>query len=196
VTLQALPLIALYRASKAAVNAFPDSMALELEPFGVRARLVLPARSTETRFGDNAAASTTSPVQTLVKKVFAELPDTSTPTTGRWTSPKPCSARRPTRCPQRACRYRRRSTGGRGSLNALAPPSKLSRIWVDCRFGGQPESGRSRVRAGGRSAPTEPQGPTSEKDCLLSFEFGCRMTAVAETRLGAFFDERPVYFGT
>jgi NAD(P)-dependent dehydrogenase (short-subunit alcohol dehydrogenase family) len=56
VTLKALPLIAAYRASKAAVNAFTESMALELEPFGVRARLVLPGRSPETRFGDNARA--------------------------------------------------------------------------------------------------------------------------------------------
>jgi NAD(P)-dependent dehydrogenase (short-subunit alcohol dehydrogenase family) len=56
VTLKVLPLIAAYRASKAAVNAFTESMALELEPFGVRARLVLPGRSPETRFGDNARA--------------------------------------------------------------------------------------------------------------------------------------------
>ncbi|MFE0753245.1 SDR family oxidoreductase [Inquilinus sp. NPDC058860] len=54
VTLKSIPLIAAYTASKAAVNAFTESMALELEQFGVRARLVLPGRSPETRFADNA----------------------------------------------------------------------------------------------------------------------------------------------
>ena len=56
VTLRPLPLLSVYTASKAAVNAFTESLALELEPFGVRVRLVLPGRSPETRFGDNARA--------------------------------------------------------------------------------------------------------------------------------------------
>ena len=56
VTLKVLPLVGAYRASKAAVNAFTESMAVELEPFGVRAHLVLPGRAPETRFGDNARA--------------------------------------------------------------------------------------------------------------------------------------------
>jgi len=56
VTLKVLPLVAAYRASKAAVNAYTESMALELEPFGVRARLVLPGRAPDTRFADNARA--------------------------------------------------------------------------------------------------------------------------------------------
>ena len=38
------------------MNAFTESLALEVEPFGVRVRLVLPGRSPETRFGDNARA--------------------------------------------------------------------------------------------------------------------------------------------
>ncbi len=54
VTLRPLPLLSVYTASKAAVNAFTESLALEREPFGVRVRLVLPGRSPETRFGDNA----------------------------------------------------------------------------------------------------------------------------------------------
>jgi NAD(P)-dependent dehydrogenase (short-subunit alcohol dehydrogenase family) len=54
VTLRALPLLSVYRASKAAVNAFTESLAVELEPFGIRVRLVLPGRAPETRFGDNA----------------------------------------------------------------------------------------------------------------------------------------------
>lgn len=56
VTLKVLPLVGAYRASKAAVNAFTESMAVELEPFGVRAHLVLPGRAPDTRFGDNARA--------------------------------------------------------------------------------------------------------------------------------------------
>lgn len=53
-TLKPLPLLAVYTASKAALNAFIDSLALELEPFGVRVRLVLPGSSPETSFGQNA----------------------------------------------------------------------------------------------------------------------------------------------
>ncbi|GAB3244690.1 SDR family oxidoreductase [Chitinimonas naiadis] len=54
VTLKPLPLLAAYTASKAAVNAFTESLALELEPFNVQTRLVLPGRAPETRFGENA----------------------------------------------------------------------------------------------------------------------------------------------
>jgi len=54
VTLKPLPLVAAYRASKAAVNAFTESMAVELQPLGIRTHLVLPGRSPETRFADNA----------------------------------------------------------------------------------------------------------------------------------------------
>jgi len=57
VTLKALPLVSAYRASKAAVNAFTESMAAELAPFGVRAHLVLPGRAPDTRFADNARAN-------------------------------------------------------------------------------------------------------------------------------------------
>jgi NAD(P)-dependent dehydrogenase (short-subunit alcohol dehydrogenase family) len=54
VTLKPLPLLSVYTSSKAAVNAFTESLALELAPFGIRAHLVLPGRAPETRFGDNA----------------------------------------------------------------------------------------------------------------------------------------------
>jgi NAD(P)-dependent dehydrogenase (short-subunit alcohol dehydrogenase family) len=85
VTLKALPLIAAYRASKAAVNAFTESVALELEPFGVRLRLVLPGRSPETRFGDNARPHMHGfdheAYAGLVKAVMAQMGDTSAPTT-------------------------------------------------------------------------------------------------------------------
>lgn len=54
VTLKPLPLLSVYTASKAAVNAFTESLALELEPFNVRVRIVLPGRAPHTRFGDSA----------------------------------------------------------------------------------------------------------------------------------------------
>jgi len=54
VTFKPLPLLSVYTASKAAVNAFTESLALELREFNVRVRLVLPGRAPETRFGENA----------------------------------------------------------------------------------------------------------------------------------------------
>jgi len=54
VTLKPLPLVSVYRASKAAVNALTESLAVEMQPFGVRVHIVLPGRSPETSFGNNA----------------------------------------------------------------------------------------------------------------------------------------------
>ena len=54
VTLKPLPLVGVYRASKAAVNALTESLAVEMQPFGVRVHIVLPGRSPETSFGNNA----------------------------------------------------------------------------------------------------------------------------------------------
>jgi len=54
VTLKSLPLLSVYTASKAAINAFTESLALELRQFNVRVNLVLPGRAPETRFGENA----------------------------------------------------------------------------------------------------------------------------------------------
>jgi NAD(P)-dependent dehydrogenase (short-subunit alcohol dehydrogenase family) len=56
VTYKALPLVGIYRASKAAVNAFTESLASEMEAFGVRVRIVLPGSSGETRFRETASA--------------------------------------------------------------------------------------------------------------------------------------------
>ncbi|GAA5120480.1 SDR family oxidoreductase [Luteolibacter yonseiensis] len=56
VTLRPLLLLSIYTASKAAVNAFTRSLALELQPFGIRATLVLPGYAPGTRFGENARA--------------------------------------------------------------------------------------------------------------------------------------------
>lgn len=55
-TLRPLPLVGLYRASKAAVNAMTESLVEEVKPFGVRVHLVLPGRAPETRFGETALA--------------------------------------------------------------------------------------------------------------------------------------------
>lgn len=54
VTLRSLPLLSVYTGSKAAVNAFTESLALELAPFNIRVNLVLPGRAPDTQFGDNA----------------------------------------------------------------------------------------------------------------------------------------------
>ncbi len=69
VTLKSIPLLAAYTASKAAVNAFTEVLALELQQFGVRACLVLPGRSPATRFADNAHTR----MQGLDDDVYADL---------------------------------------------------------------------------------------------------------------------------
>jgi len=69
VTLRALPLVAAYTASKAAVNAFTESMAVEMGQFGVRAHLVIPGRAPETRFAENGR----SRMQGLDHEAYADL---------------------------------------------------------------------------------------------------------------------------
>jgi NAD(P)-dependent dehydrogenase (short-subunit alcohol dehydrogenase family) len=54
VTLKPLPMLSVYTASKAAVTAFTESLALELLQFNVRVKLVIPGRAPETRFAENA----------------------------------------------------------------------------------------------------------------------------------------------
>lgn len=54
VTMKPLPLLSAYTASKAAVNAFTESLALELAPFGITVRIVLPGAAPDTRFGSTA----------------------------------------------------------------------------------------------------------------------------------------------
>ena len=56
VTLKPLHLLSVYTASKAAVNAFTESLALELEPFNIRTHLVLPGRAPDTSFSASARA--------------------------------------------------------------------------------------------------------------------------------------------
>jgi short-subunit dehydrogenase len=69
VTLKSLALLSVYTASKAAINAFTESLALELQPFQVRVRLVLPGRAPETRFGENAR----SRMEGSIPPAYAEL---------------------------------------------------------------------------------------------------------------------------
>ena len=56
VTLRPLPALSIYSASKAALNAFTESFALEAAEFDIRARLVLPGSAPSTSFGRNAVA--------------------------------------------------------------------------------------------------------------------------------------------
>ena len=78
VTMKPLHLLSVYTASKAAVNAFSDVLALELEPFNIRVKVVLPGRAPETKFGENAKAlaadggSIPDAYGKMVKQVFAD----------------------------------------------------------------------------------------------------------------------------
>ena len=85
-TLAPLPLLAVYTASKAAVMAFTECLALELEPFGVRAHLVIPGRAPETSFSKNAQSRMQGGVPEayadLVKNVFARMGEPSAVTRG------------------------------------------------------------------------------------------------------------------
>ncbi len=76
VTLKPLHLLSAYTASKAALNAFTEVLALELAPFGIRAHTVLPGRAPETRFGANAQARMTGIPEAygaLAQEVFARF---------------------------------------------------------------------------------------------------------------------------
>jgi short-subunit dehydrogenase len=85
VTLKPLPLLSIYTGSKAAVNAFTESLALELAPFDVRVRLVLPGRAPTTSFGDNARRlmgdSVPEAYADFRQRVFDAVRDTTTPVT-------------------------------------------------------------------------------------------------------------------
>jgi len=69
VTLARMPLAAVYSASKAAVDAFTASLAFELEPFGLRATLVLPGYGPSTAFAANGGER----MQGLVPPAYAEF---------------------------------------------------------------------------------------------------------------------------
>ena len=85
VTLKPLPLLSVYTGSKAAVNAFTESLALELAPFNVRVRVVLPGRAPETSFGANArtrmGGSEHAAYEDFKQRVFSAMRDTTSPAT-------------------------------------------------------------------------------------------------------------------
>ena len=82
VTFQPLPLMSIYTASKAAVNAFSELLALELEPFGVRVRIVIPGRSPETPFSQTARTRSGSGVPeayaSVAQRAFARFQQPAT----------------------------------------------------------------------------------------------------------------------
>lgn len=78
VTLKPLPMLSAYTASKAAVEAFSENLALEVEPFGVRVRLVIPGRAPETSFSATARARSQNSIPEAyaawAKQVFSAAP--------------------------------------------------------------------------------------------------------------------------
>ena len=78
-----MDLLSVYGASKAAVNHFTETLALELAPFGIRARLVVPGHAPETPFGTTAklrikdAGGFPEAYQDHVTKVFTKLEQSS-----------------------------------------------------------------------------------------------------------------------
>lgn len=79
VTLQPMPLLAVYTASKAAVNAFTESLALELRAFNIRVGLILPGRAPQTRFGENARR-TMGQLPELGQQIFDSMQDNASVT--------------------------------------------------------------------------------------------------------------------
>ncbi|MFV8750638.1 SDR family oxidoreductase [Nannocystaceae bacterium ST9] len=66
-TLTPMPMVAVYTASKLAIEGFTASLAFELEPFGVRVKLVEPGYGPTTRFTSNGAAR----MQGLIPEAYA-----------------------------------------------------------------------------------------------------------------------------
>lgn len=85
VTLKPLPLLSVYTGSKAAVNAFTESLALELAEFNIRVRLVLPGRAPSTSFGSNArrlmSERVPEPYAGYMESVFDEMRNANAPVT-------------------------------------------------------------------------------------------------------------------
>lgn len=68
VTLAPMPLVAAYTASKTAIEGFTASLALELEAFNVRAKLVEPGYGPNTRFTHNSGSRA---AQELIPEAYA-----------------------------------------------------------------------------------------------------------------------------
>ena len=75
-TSRPLPLLSIYTASKAAMNQFTTSLALELAQFNIRTRVVLPGRSPESQFGANAQSRMKGfpePYQDFAQTIFGKM---------------------------------------------------------------------------------------------------------------------------
>jgi NAD(P)-dependent dehydrogenase (short-subunit alcohol dehydrogenase family) len=78
-TLKPLPLLSVYRASKAAVNALTESAAIELAEFGIRARVVVPGAAPATSFSRTARERTAAtggfpgPYADFVQQTIADM---------------------------------------------------------------------------------------------------------------------------
>ena len=87
ITLKPLPLVSAYRASKAAVNAFTETLAAEVAGFGIRVHIVLPGRAPDTRFGENGQGNGRmhgfdhEAYAAIAQQLMAGLTDTSAPIT-------------------------------------------------------------------------------------------------------------------
>jgi NAD(P)-dependent dehydrogenase (short-subunit alcohol dehydrogenase family) len=79
VTLGVMPLVAPYAASKCAVEGFTESLAYELEPFGIRTRLVEPGYGPTTSFTANGGARMEGLIpadyQEFAQAAFANMAD-------------------------------------------------------------------------------------------------------------------------
>lgn len=84
-TLKSLPMVGVYRATKAAVNSLTETLALEVRPFGVRTHLVIPGSAPETRFGANGLphlrGSDNADYAPMIERILAHMRDRSGPTT-------------------------------------------------------------------------------------------------------------------
>ena len=81
-TLRPYPLLSVYRASKAAVNAFTESLAGEVAPFNIGVRLVVPGYSPDTPFMESArrermGGGVPEAYQNLAQQVFGGMQNIS-----------------------------------------------------------------------------------------------------------------------
>jgi short-subunit dehydrogenase len=77
VTLAPMPLVAVYTASKTAIQGFTASLAHELEEFGIRLKLVEPGYGPTTRFtqngGERMAGLITEPYSPFAQRICASM---------------------------------------------------------------------------------------------------------------------------
>ena len=87
VTLSRMPLVAAYTATKMAIAGFTASLALELEAFNVRVKLVEPGYGPTTRFtsngGSRMAGLIPEPYEPFAQRVFAAVAQPTAVTTER-----------------------------------------------------------------------------------------------------------------